>query len=351
MRNARLGFLAFAVLYLFASPAEAGPLNEARITKIINDVRVVESSKTHSAALQEVISDDVAVRTGVKSRSGLLFQDDTLTRLGPETMFGFKTGTREMTLIQGAMLLQVPKGLGGARIHTAAVTASVTGTTIMMEHLPNEHIKVLVLEGSLRLALDGKLGQHVMLRPGQMIMMRPNTAALPRPVTVDLKRVVKTSPLVRMGKGKPLPSIPLIAQAIEHQELAKAQNTLVTTRALVKGNSVVDAGSLPSVVTTADHGANASASTVSNGVGADRSGNVAGSDHSSALGNVNGNGNAYGHASGVGALDPLVDLQRNPNAIGHVMDTSHGHGQDNPHGNPHGNPGPTPAPTPPPPAH
>ena len=34
------------------------------------------------------------------------------------------------------MLLQVPKGLGGAKIHTAAVTAAITGTTIMMDIAP-----------------------------------------------------------------------------------------------------------------------------------------------------------------------------------------------------------------------
>ncbi len=349
MKNPRLGFLLIATMSGLARHTQAGPLDEARITRIINDVRVVESTKTHFAALQEIIRDNLAVRTGVKSRSELLFQDDTLTRLGPETMFGFKTGTREMTLTQGAMLLQVPKGLGGARIHTAAVTASLTGTTIIMEHLRNEHIKVLVLEGSLRLALDGKFGQQVMLHPGQMIMMRPDAITLPRPVLVDLKRVTKTSPLVRMGKAQPLPSIGLIKQEIGHQELLKSENTLVATSAVLKGNEVLETGSSPALNTRVEHAASASASTPLDGGSVDRSGsgngNAYGLDHSGPAGN--GNGNAYGHGNGPAPLEPLVDLQRNPNpnANGHGKDISHGHG------NPHGNPGPTPAPTPPPPGH
>ena len=55
------------------------------------------------------------------------------------------------------MLLQVPKGIGGAKIRTAAVTASITGTTIMMEYHPKKSIKVLVLEGSLRLSVNGTI--------------------------------------------------------------------------------------------------------------------------------------------------------------------------------------------------
>src|ERR1041384_5268365 len=90
--------------------------------------------------------------------SPLLFQDNTLTRIGAETFFSFKTGTRDLTLEKGSMLLQVPKGLGGAKIHTAAVTAAITGTTIMMEYIPRRYIKVLVLEGSLRLSRNGLFG-------------------------------------------------------------------------------------------------------------------------------------------------------------------------------------------------
>jgi len=59
-----------------------------------------------------------------------------------------------MTLEKGSMLLQVPKGLGGANIHTAAVTAAITGTTIMMEYTPGQYSKVLVLERQLALIAE-----------------------------------------------------------------------------------------------------------------------------------------------------------------------------------------------------
>jgi hypothetical protein len=224
----------------------AAPLTEARVTKIINEVKVVQPSAAERAArLNDVIQGNLALTTGIKSRSELLFQDNTLTRLGPESYFSFQPGTRDMTLHKGTMLLQVPKGLGGAQIHTAAVTASITGTTIMIEYLPQKSIKVLVLEGSLRLS-NGRFGDSLLLLPGRMVIMPPNAKRIPDPVTVDLKKIVLTSKLVNMGQGgkkkeKPLPSIALIDQEMEKQQLGKDSHQLVETNLAIfgKGTNVL----------------------------------------------------------------------------------------------------------------
>src|SRR3954469_3665863 len=155
MRSASIVCLAI----LLAGSGQAGPLTEARVTKIINIVDVVDPTKgTHPASLSEVIKDGIGLRTGSKSRSELMFEDNTLTRIGPETYFSFKSGTRDLTLGQGTLLLQVPKGLGGARIRTAAVTASITGTTVMLDYSPKKYMKFLVLEGSMRLSREGVFG-------------------------------------------------------------------------------------------------------------------------------------------------------------------------------------------------
>ena len=79
------------------------------------------------------------------------------------------------------MLLQVPKGIGGAKIRTAAVTASITGTTIMMEYHPKKSIKVLVLEGSLRLSVNGRFGDSLLLLPGQNGHHAPERSPHSRP--------------------------------------------------------------------------------------------------------------------------------------------------------------------------
>ncbi|PYI90025.1 MAG: hypothetical protein DMF03_05900 [Verrucomicrobia bacterium] len=212
----------------------AGPLTSAEVTKIINRVSVIDPAKGgHPAAVRDVIKDDLGLQTGVKSRSELLFQDNTLSRLGAETFFSFKTGTRDLTLEKGSMLLQVPKGLGGAKIHTAAVTAAITGTTIMMEYSPGQYLKVLVLEGSLRLSRNGSFGNSLVLHPGKMVIMRPDAKKIPDPVDVDLAEIVKTSTLVNFPGSTILPSMPLIQAAINDQAKELAKGTLVPTNLVI----------------------------------------------------------------------------------------------------------------------
>ena len=221
-------------------------MQQAEVHRIVNDVRVVNPQKgsAQAAKLRDVIKDDLAVRTGAQSRAELVFQDNTLTRLGAESLFSFTSGTRDMSLDQGTMLLQVPKGLGGARIRTAAVTAAITGTTIMLENRPGKHVKVVVLEGSLRLSLNGRWGESVVLHPGKMIIVGAKETRMPKPVTVDLQKLVKTSALVdgekfgggATAKAPPLPSIRVIEKEIALQSGAKGKARLAETNLLILGD-------------------------------------------------------------------------------------------------------------------
>src|SRR5438477_8014206 len=234
--------LAAVALYsgILVEQSIAGHLTSAEVTKLINRVSVIEPAKgDRPAALRDVIKDDLGLQTGARSRSELLFQDDTLTRLGAETFFSFKTGTRNMTLERGSMLLQVPKGLGGAKIHTAAVTGAITGTTIMMEYGPAKYLKVLVLEGSLRLSRNGS-GDSLVLHPGKMVIMRPDAKKIPDPVDVDLAQIVRTSTLVNFPGSNILSSMPLIQAAINDQAKELTKGTLVPTNLVIgHGTNVV----------------------------------------------------------------------------------------------------------------
>ena len=229
---------------VFVQQSVAGPLTSAEVTKIINRVTVIEPAKgDRPAALRDVIKNDLGLQTAARSRSELLFQDNTLTRIGAETFFSFKTGTRDMTLEKGSMLLQVPKGLGGAKIHTAAVTAAITGTTIMMEYSPGQYLKVLVLEGSLRLSRNGS-GDSLVLHPGKMVIMRPDAKKIPDPIDVDLAKIVSTSTLINFPGSNILPSMALIQSAINDQAKELTKGTLVPTNLVMgHGTNVVLASS------------------------------------------------------------------------------------------------------------
>ena len=219
--------LTLTVLAALASHALAGPLKEAKINQIVNDVKVVEPrTGARRAALQELIKDDLGVATGAQSRAELIFQDNTLTRLGAETFFSFQPGTRNVNLQRGSMLLHVPKNLGGAHIRAASVSASITGTTITVEHLPGKRVKLTVLEGSLNVGLDNRPGANVILHAGKMVIIAPDAKELPKPVDVNLRKLVQTSALIdrkvfqggSKGNVAILPSMPLIEKEIALQE-------------------------------------------------------------------------------------------------------------------------------------
>ena len=163
---------AFTWLLAVATPASAAQFNEARVTQIVNDVKLLlGQAAPRPAVVSELVRTGSAVRTGTQSRSELTFADLTITRLGANTIFTFNQGTREMNLIDGAILFQVPKGSGGATIRTVGVTAAITGTTGIGEYHPattsNPHLfsKWLCLEGTFRVILAN--GQSVELGPGK----------------------------------------------------------------------------------------------------------------------------------------------------------------------------------------
>ena len=103
------------------------------------------------AVINDEVGANTAIRTGVESRSELTFSDLTIARLGANTIFSVNEGTRNIDLGSGAILVRVPKDAGGAKVSTASVTASITGTTMMVEYHKNSIYKFIMLEGTARI--------------------------------------------------------------------------------------------------------------------------------------------------------------------------------------------------------
>ncbi len=135
------------------------------------------------------------------------------------------------------MLLRVPKNSGGAKISTAAVTAAITGTTILLEAHPHSYLKFIVLEGTGRIYLPGRLGESVLVNAGQMLIAKSNATRLPNPVDVNVKRVMKTSRLVTGFRR--LGSHGLIAQVEAEQDRAKAEGELYDTNLAIYGGGTI----------------------------------------------------------------------------------------------------------------
>jgi hypothetical protein len=235
--GAALGTVALGVVSVQAQGDTSSVMKEARVTQVVKDVKLLSRGEPRPATLTDTIRGDTAVRTGAESRAELTFGDLTIARLGANTIFSFSQGSRTVDLGNGAILLRVPKGSGGAKVQTAAVTAAITGTTVIVEYHPKSYAKYLVLEGSMRLYLKGVLGESVLMGPGQMMILNPNAKRLSEPVDFDLDRLWKTSLFIQ--GFRPLGSEPLMAEVKLTQLEKKVAGELIDTNLVIFGRGTL----------------------------------------------------------------------------------------------------------------
>src|SRR5436305_3270696 len=144
-----------ALAIWFPNEVSADELKEAKVTQVIQDVRVLPSGAApRPAALNDNVRQGTAVQTGVQSRSELTFKDQTITRLGEKTIYSPGEGARTIDLGSGQFLLYVPKKSGGAKVKMGPVTAAITGTTDVGNVSPSGIVEFTVLEGTARGQLD-----------------------------------------------------------------------------------------------------------------------------------------------------------------------------------------------------
>jgi hypothetical protein len=204
---------------LLPNQVKADDLKEAKVTQVIQDVKVLPSNAApRPAAVNDNVRQGTAVQTGVQSRSELTFKDQTITRLGEKTIFNVGEGARTMDLGSGQFLLYVPKKAGGAKIKMGPVTAAITGTTILGDYDPSGVTRLTVLEGGACIYLDS-VGQSIYVGPGQQVTYDPIARRLEDPVDVNVNEVL-TSPLVK--DFQELPSAPLIRTTRQNQQIAEA---------------------------------------------------------------------------------------------------------------------------------
>src|SRR6266705_3721637 len=181
---------------LLPNQVSAEELKEAKVTQVVQDVKVLPSNASpRPAAVNDNVRPGTAVQTGVQSRSELTFKDQTITRLGEKTIFSVGEGARSIDLGSGQFLLYAPKKAGGAKVKMGPVTASITGTTILADRDPSGVIKFIVLEGGACIYLDS-VGQSLYVGPGQQLTYDPMANRLEDPVNADLNQVI-TSPLIK----------------------------------------------------------------------------------------------------------------------------------------------------------
>jgi FecR protein len=214
------------------SRLDAASSDEARVTRVKNDVRLEQLKRAARQALvSDIVHEGTIVRTGNGSRSELTFSNEAVVRLASHTTFDFNHGSRGFNLKEGAALLQIPKGANGTTIHAGNVAASVAGTTVMIEYHVGAY-KFLVLEGTARLYRPGHLGDSVLVQPGQMVFGNPE-AAVSDPVDVDIDRFTKTSCFIT--DFPPLRSEKSIVAESDKQRRDKSNKILRDTNLVIFG--------------------------------------------------------------------------------------------------------------------
>ena len=120
--------VALALVSLLPKEVVALDFSQARVTQVTQDVKVMSSgAAARPATVNETVHQGSAVHTGVKSRSELTLQDQSITRLGEQTIFNVGGGGRSVELGSGQFLLYVPKNSGAAKVKMGSVTAAITG--------------------------------------------------------------------------------------------------------------------------------------------------------------------------------------------------------------------------------
>jgi ferric-dicitrate binding protein FerR (iron transport regulator) len=228
----------FASLLLTATSLNAALSKEARVTRVVNNVKLfAPQAAPHPAAVSDSVHDGDVISTGAAGRSELTFANQTIVRLGAKTLVSFSDGTRTMNLGEGAMLFQIPEGAGGVKIKAAAITTTSTGATGIIERHGQFYIKVLVLEGTVRCYLADQIGESLLVQPGQILITKPDVTALPDPAHFDIARAMKTCLLVR--DFQPLSSQRRIDSEEQKQLNLIAKGTYIPSNLVIVGRGTL----------------------------------------------------------------------------------------------------------------
>ena len=225
----------FATLLTAALAVHATPISESIVTDIIKDVSVVDASTKAAAptSLSALVKAPNLVRTGPESRAELTAPDQTVTRVGANSVFAFEPESRAVRLEKGSVLFHSPKGKGGGVIKSGGASAAVLGSTLICSAAADGTFKTVFLEGK-DCVVTLKNGKSVTLHPGQMVVVLPGQNDFGPVMDIDLAKLADSSLLIK-GFSHELASWPLILAVIDDQ---KTRGGTGTPASVLNGNTL-----------------------------------------------------------------------------------------------------------------
>jgi hypothetical protein len=214
----KLKILCTVLVILVAGSLAAAELRESTLIQVVNEVKIAPAQATETdAKANDLVRAPDKIRTGAKSRAELKAADNTLTRLGANTVFSFEPSGRSLNLEKGSVLFHSPAGRGGGTIKSAGASAAVLGTTLVFAATADGGFKCVLLEGVGQITLPN--GKSKKLEAGDMIFVPAGAADFGVTVKIDLGKLVGGSQLVN-GFASPLPSMAAIRNEIAKQNIA-----------------------------------------------------------------------------------------------------------------------------------
>ena len=233
----RFLFLTTSALALVAlASAKGAELNGARMTYVANDVRLETApSGTHVSA-GEIVSAGTTINNGAEARSELTFGNRSIVRLGANTILKLEAEPGAMELREGGMLFQIPKR-SKATITTASMVVTGKEATGLLERNRDAYIKLLLLEGEVRVALRHRIGESIVLKPGQILITSPKATALPDAAYFDIARAVRTCRLI--SDFPPLGNQDSIARAAREQARLTKSGDYIPSNLVIFGRGTL----------------------------------------------------------------------------------------------------------------
>ena len=168
----------FGLLLCIANPlvVRAEQLFErAEVTKTINAVSILP--RNTKAVPGDVITRDLALKTGGDSRAELEFPDLTITRVGSNAVFRFITGQRKIILDGGTMLFH---GFGGGTVESRRDHCGGDGHGLS-DFKSQRGVKVICLDGKVLVFSRQNPRNAGGSSPGRSSMSRPERSRQCRP--------------------------------------------------------------------------------------------------------------------------------------------------------------------------
>ena len=216
-----------AVLIGIVSLVFGAEQKQARVTEVVRDVHLLAGqSAARAAIVSDTVHEGTAVRTGTDSRAELTFSDQTLTRLGANTVFSFGVGARTYDLGSGAILMSAPKENGTIKISTAVANCAVSGFNAILEAHSKNWNKVLILEGDGDVSLKKNPNDHRHMHSWQILIFRPDATVLPQPQEFSVCKVISAGLLITGFKNQ-LPSMPQLIAECDKQKSEPPGKNLV----------------------------------------------------------------------------------------------------------------------------